>query len=58
MKERYWWVHHESESIDFVYDEDQIYQMQNHDLVEPISVEFAQKLIDKGYVFDMKRLLE
>jgi hypothetical protein len=58
MEERYWWVHHESEAIDFTYDHKEVCRMQDRDLVEPISVEEAEKLIKKGYVFDMKRLLE
>lgn len=57
-RERFWWVHHESESIDFVHDEEEIYRMQEHEIVEPISVEMAQELINKGYVFNIKRLLE
>jgi len=56
MKERHWWVHHESGCVDFTYDEDEIFK--SNDLVEPISVETAQKLINKGYEFDMKRLLD
>ena len=53
---RYWYVHHESESVDFTYKEDEIYHMMEHELVEPISEEFAEELIRKGYFFDKKRL--
>lgn len=55
---RYWWVHHESEAIDFVNTEEELEMMLHTGHVEHISEEEAEKLIREGFYFEMKRLLD